>query len=139
MGITTADIELVSADDLTLTALGHPTSQGVRSVRVTAIVDSGAETLCVNENIRAQLGLRHLRDATIQLADGSLAQSEWVGPVEVRYLTRAAIVEALVIPGDEDVLLGAIPIEQMDLILDRRRQTLSLPPTRPYVTMMRVK
>ena len=139
MGITTADLELVSADDLALVVLGHPRPQGVRSVNVTAIVDSGADTLCVNENVRAQLGLRHLQDATIQLADGSLAQSEFVGPVEIRYLTRRAIVEALVLPGDEDVLLGAIPIEQMDLILDLRNQTLSLPPTRPYVTMMRVK
>ena len=139
MGVTTVEIQLRSADDLTLAALGQKSESDVRSIYVEAVVDSGADTLCVNENVCAQLGLRHLQAATIQLADGSLAQSEWVGPVEVRYLTRRAIVEALVVPGDEEILLGAIPIEQMDLIIDLKQRKLLLPPDRPYVTRMRAK
>ena len=55
MGLVYADIELVSNDDLTLFALGQIDESKIRRMTVTALVDSGAEMLAINENIKSQL------------------------------------------------------------------------------------
>ena len=66
-----------------------------------------------------------LGEGEAELADGSVVQLGVVGPIEVRFKNRRTIVEALVIPTETDVLLGAIPMEGMDVLLDSKRQQFS--------------
>ena len=72
------------------------------------------------------------------LTDGSCSECEIVGPVEIRFKTRKTIYIVVVIPSTLEVLLGAIPLEDMDAIIDLKKQELTLPPDRPYIARTRV-
>ena len=54
-----------------------------------------------------------------------------VGPIEVHFQNRRTVVEALVIPEVEEVLLGVIPLEGMDVLIDPKRQRLIVNPKSP--------
>nr|VFJ62927.1 MAG: hypothetical protein BECKFW1821C_GA0114237_100353 [Candidatus Kentron sp. FW] len=62
-------------------------------------------------------------------ADGSVHMVPYVGPVEVIFGDRNCFVGALVL-GDE-VLLGAMPMEDMDLIISPTHGRLVANPARP--------
>ncbi len=139
MGLVYADIELVSNDDLTLFALGQLGADKVRRMTVRALVDSGAEMLAINERIKAQLGLRVLSKQFGELADGSTIEVEIVGPLEVRFANRDTTARAMVLPGNAEVLLGAIPMEDMDILVDPKNRQLIVNPAHPYVPQKSLK
>ena len=66
-----------------------------------------------------------------ELVDGSVVQFDVVGPIEIRYQTRHAVVEALVAPIETESLLGAILMESMDVLVDPLCQTLMVNPKSP--------
>ena len=86
----------------------------LESIEVEALADSGAVHLCIPEHVRLQLKLDSLDSKEVTLADGSKRLVPYVGPLEIRFKNRIGFVGALVM-GDQ-VLLGAIPMEDMDLI-----------------------
>jgi clan AA aspartic protease len=124
MGIVQSDITLKNALDVGKAREGSIPEKEVRAVMVNALVDTGAGTLVINEETRQKLGLvvRGLRRAT--LADGTSAPYQVTEPVEIHWKNRDTTCPALVIPGTARVLLGAIPLEDMDLIVDPQRQQL---------------
>lgn len=121
MGLVYADIELFNTEDIALVNRDYLQSGEIRKATVRALVDSGAYMLCVSEKLSAQLGLRHIMKQTAQLANGEITEVDIVGPVEVKFLNRSTSCRAMVIPGDNEVLLGAIPMEDMDVIIDPPR------------------
>jgi clan AA aspartic protease len=139
MGIVLANIELLSGEDVIQFRRGVLPEDRIRRVAVRAIVDSGAVTLCINELIQQQLGLLKVDVQTVELADGSRQVLDVVGPVEVRFENRRASVDALVLPGSAEVLLGAIPIESMDVLIDAKNQRLVVNPESPYMAQAKVK
>ncbi len=139
MGLIRTEIELVRGNDLALVEEGYLKAKKVRSVKVKALVDSGAYMLVINEEIKEQLALKSKRKELAVLADGSQTKLEVVGPIEVRFKTRRTTVDALVAPGATEVLLGAIPLEGMDVIIDPLKQELRLPPSRPYIAQTILK
>ncbi|MDR3160176.1 MAG: clan AA aspartic protease [Spirochaetaceae bacterium] len=90
----------------------------VREITVRALVDTGAGTLVINEAVRQQLGLeiKGLRRGT--LADGARQVYQVTEPVELRWKDRESTCRALVLPDAEEILLGLIPLEDMDLVVD---------------------
>ncbi|NQU20707.1 MAG: clan AA aspartic protease [Candidatus Nealsonbacteria bacterium] len=139
MGLAGAEIELINSDDLALVRRGHLQEGDIRRMRVTALVDSGAYMLVINENIRAQLDLGKVDEKEAVLADGTLRKLDIVGPLDVRFENRATTVRAMVIPGEAEVLLGAIPMEDMDVVIDPRQQKLIVNPESPYLPKMSLK
>lgn len=128
MRLIHAKIALTNTVDASNANTGLIAKEKVRKMEVEVLVDSGATMLCINENIALELGLTQSRESMITLADGSKKTSKIVGPVTINFLTRTTVVEAVVLPGDAQPLLGAIPIEGMDVIIDPLAQTLGLPP-----------
>ena len=141
MGLVYAEIELVNSLDVGLSKRGYIEEGQIRTEKVKALVDSGAYMLCINEKIKNQLGLDRYGDGhqTAQLANGEIVKLEIVGPVDVRFLNRSTTTRAMVLPGDAEVLLGAIPMEDLDVIIDPLKQTLALPPDRPYLAQKSLK
>ncbi|MEM1119767.1 MAG: clan AA aspartic protease [Bacteroidota bacterium] len=139
MGLIRANIELISGDDLALARKGVIKKEEVKKVKIKALVDSGAYMLVINENIKRQLDLEVLSKETALLADGSERELEIVGPIEVRFKTRRTTVDAMVVPNNAEVLLGAIPLEGMDVLIDPNKQELQLPPERPYIAQTILK
>lgn len=139
MGLTYAEIELISSDDLALLKRGYLPEDQVSRVRVRALVDSGATLLSISESVRDQLNLRQLDRQQAELADGSVVELEVVGPIEVRFQNRKAIVAAMVVPGDTEVLLGAVPMQSMDVLIDPKREQLIVNPKSPDRARMLLK
>jgi hypothetical protein len=138
MGLVYADVILKNGEDLIDLRRKMIKPSKVRSIKLKILVVSGAIMLAINETIKAQLGLVTTGTDFAQLADGSAMELDVVGPIEVNFENRQALVEAFVLPGESEPLLGAIPMEAMDVLIDPRRQELvvnPLHPNRPQFTM----
>jgi len=139
MGLTYAEIELISGDDLVLARRGYIQPENVKKITVTALVDSGAYMLAINEQIKDELNLLKVDEQLAELADGSKIKLEIVGPVEVRFENRRANVDAMVLPGDSEVLLGAVPLEELDVVILPSEQRLVVNPASPDIAKKSLK
>jgi len=139
MGHVYANLELINGIDLELFYAGKLDEDSVRKVNVKAMVDTGAWTLAINEEIQGQLNLRVKKKSPATLADGSILDLDVVGPVEIRFKNRQTNVDAVVLPGNSEVLLGAIPLEGMDVLIDPREEQLIVNPEHPYRAQFRLK
>jgi len=123
MGNVIAEITVKNAGDITLANAGHIAESDIRTVTLTAVVDTGATTLVINEDIFNQLGLSVIERREINLAGGGKLEGKVTGPVSIQWKNRQAMVSAVVLPKGKP-LLGVIPLEFMDLIVDPVRQEL---------------
>jgi predicted aspartyl protease len=74
--------------------------------------------LVINEEIRQQLGLKTSKTITATLADGSIAQYDLSEAINIRWKDRSTVMDAVIAPNAKTVLLGAIPLEGLDLYVD---------------------
>jgi len=132
MGLVHAELELISSDDLALHRRGYLAEAEIKRVKVNALVDSGAYMLAINEHIQTQLELPVVDTQSAEFADGTIIKLKVVGPVDIRFANRATSVRAMVLPGDAEVLLGSIPMEDMDVLIDPKQQRLIVNPQNPY-------
>jgi clan AA aspartic protease len=139
MGLVSAEIELVSGEDLVLHRKGYISEGEIKKERVIALVDTGAYMLAINENIMINLGLSKVDTQMIELAYGSYQTKDVVGPIEIRFENRRANVDAIVLPGDSEVLLGAIPMEDLDVSVNPKEQKLIVNPESPYIAKKKMK
>jgi clan AA aspartic protease len=109
--------------------LSNPRKPELQPVEVEALADSGAVHLCIPPHIQLQLGLEEIERKEVTVADGRKQLVAYVGPVELRFKNRVGFAGALVL-GDE-VLLGAIPMEDMDLVVVPKTRTLDVNPASP--------
>ena len=126
MGNVFADIEL-----------GNPRQPDLAPVHVRALADTGALMLCIPEHVAVQLDLDRESTREVSVADGRKLHVPYVGPLKVTFGARFCYVGALVF-GDE-VLLGAVPMEDMDLIVNPGRREVTVDPASPNVPHSRAK
>ena len=124
MGQVHADIEL-----------SNPRRTELAPMRTRALADTGAVTLCIPEQVAGQLSLETESTRDVVLADGSKASVPYVGPLKVSFGQRFCYVGALVL-GDE-VLLGSVPMEDMDLIVNPKMRTVTVDPASPDTPRLR--
>jgi clan AA aspartic protease len=117
--------------------LKNPRLPELAPVDVVALADSGAVHLCIPEHVQIQLKLEAIDKKEVTLADGSKKLVPYVGPIELRFKNRVGFAGALVM-GDQ-VLLGAIPMEDMDLIIIPKTRTLDVNPDSPNIASSIVK
>lgn len=104
-----------------------------------ALIDSGAYMLSIDETVRAQLDLPFVEKQFGTLADETLIEVDVVGPVEIRFENRRTTVDAIVLHDDAEVLLGSIPMADMDVLIDPKQQKLTVNPKHPYVATKHLK
>jgi clan AA aspartic protease len=139
MGLVYAEIELISGDDLALFRRGFLPEEQIKHMKVSMLVDTGAYTMVINEHIKEQLDLPILAEKTARLADETEIKVGVAGPIEIRFENRRASVDALVFPGNTEPLLGVIPMEDMDVLVDPKQQRLIVNPENPNIPTMYVK
>lgn len=139
MGHVYADIELINGDDLVLAANYVIGEEEIKRIQISAMVDTGVIMLCINENIQEQLQLPIVETRKAQLATGQIVECPVVKNVEVRFKNRQTTCRAMVLPGDSEPLLGAIPLEDMDVLVHPQRQELIVHPDHPYFAQMKIK
>lgn len=120
MGLTNAKIQL-----------RNPRLPELEAVEIDALADTGAVHLCIPPHIQIQLQLEETDRKEVTLADGNRKLVPYVGPVELRYKNRVGFSGALVM-GDTP-LLGAIPMEDMDLIVVPKTRQVIVNPLTPNV------
>jgi clan AA aspartic protease len=111
--------------------LSNPRDSSREPIEVGALADTGSVFLCIPQHVCVQLGLDVLQEREVRLADGSCVSVPYVGPVLVQFKNRTGVMGALVL-GDE-VLLGAIPMEDMDLVVNPRDRTVDVNPASPNI------
>lgn len=115
--------------------LKNPRTGAQMTVR--AMVDSGALLMCIPRHVALQLELEELEQREVSLADGRRHLVPYVGPLQVQFANRRCFTGALVM-GDE-ALLGAVPMEDLDVLIDPRRQQLVVNPESPNIAVAPVK
>jgi clan AA aspartic protease len=106
-------------------------------MKVRAMVDSRALLLCIPQHVALQLQLQELEKREVTLADGKRQLVPYVGPLLVQFANRRCFTGALVL-GDE-TLLGAVPMEDLDVLIDMARQRLIVNPDSPNIAVAPVK
>jgi clan AA aspartic protease len=122
MGEVRTEITLVNIGDAVKARDGIIPESKVRRLMVNAVVDTGAWTLVINEKIREKLGLLVEETGETTVAGGGTVPSQVTEPVRIYWKDRNFPCNAAVLPGEEDVLLGALPMEGMDLTVNPKRQ-----------------
>jgi clan AA aspartic protease len=102
-----------------------------------ALVDTGALHLCIPQHIANQLKLKQLEEREVTIADGSRRLVPYVGPVMITFKNRNCFTGAMVL--GEDVLLGAIPMEDMDLVIQPALLQVTVNPASPNIPMSTAK
>ena len=104
MGLPHADI-----------TIENPKRPDLKPMGVKALADTGSLYLCIPESVQVQLQLEATSQKTVTTADGKKSNCPYVGPIRVKFENRECYVGGVVL-GDE-VLLGAVPMEDMDLVV----------------------
>ena len=126
MGLIYADIELL-----------NPMKSDLRAIAVRALVDKGAMTICIPEHVAVQLELHEIEKREVTTADEKAHVVPYVGPIQIRFENRTCFTGALII-GDS-VLLGAVPMEDMDLVISPSGQSVTVNPKSPNIPSAFVK
>jgi clan AA aspartic protease len=124
MGEVIERITLVNTWDAGNAQHGIIKEAEVRKMKLRALVDTGATNIVINEKIRRKLGLAITETGEVTLGHGKrepCAYTEWV---TIRWKDRQAVCEAVVLPHAKEILLGVIPLEQMDLKVNLGEQKL---------------
>ena len=110
--------------------LSNPQLDELKPLEVEALADSGANYLCLPQHVANELRLETMMDKEVTTADGRRTSCPYVGPIRIRFENRGCYVGAIVI-GDQ-VLLGAIPMEDMDLVGLPQERRIAVNPLHPH-------
>jgi clan AA aspartic protease len=126
MGHTYADLKITNLFDK-------------RTNDIRALVDTGATFMCLTEQDAIQLDfdLSEVSQQVVTLADGRQCKVPKIAPIEIAFANRSYVTEALVL-GNEP-LMGVLPLEAMDLMVDPLRQQLIVNPAHPNYPVALVK
>jgi len=124
MGTVYADLTLRNLEDVTLAKQGFMKPENIRTVTVTAIVDTGSYTLMIDEQTEQKLGLGKTGEQRIRIANGERVVCPVTTPVEINWKDRQSVMRVITVPGLPQTLLGLLPLEEMDLIVHPNKHEL---------------
>jgi clan AA aspartic protease len=137
LGQIYADLELANAVDVDSARRGKIRQDEVRKVTVRALTDSGVYLMVIPEHVTVQLDLLEVEKRECTMADGSTNVLPIVGSMWLRFKNRQTVCFAISAPTRE-TLLGSIPMEDLDVILNPRSQTMEVNPENPYMPHIRL-
>jgi clan AA aspartic protease len=124
MGHVNTQITLKNFFDVKKAEEGSLPENEIRQATVDVMVDTGSTMLIINKQLFQQLGLGVIGDREITLANDARETCKVTDAVEINWEDRSTIMPALVIDDTPDFLLGVLPLEGMDLIVDTVNQKL---------------
>ena len=139
MGLVYADLTITNSVDSGLALRGMLKKHQVRAITTKALVDSGAYMMCINEDIVSDLGLNTIDEATVELADGRIEKLKIAEPVDIYFKNRATTCRAAILPANSEVLLGSIPMEDLDVVIVPKKNTIDVNPESPDMAKKKLK
>jgi len=124
MGHVNTQITLKNIRDIFKAKDGIIKEPEIRQATVDVMVDTGSTTLIINEKLFQQLGLSAMGEREITFANDEKAVCKLTEPIEIHWKDRFVAMSALVIKDASEFLLGVLPLEGMDLLVDTVNQTL---------------
>ena len=136
MGRIMTRVKIANSTDVELVGRGLMTPNEVRRVEIDALVDTGATMLALPEDVVRQLGAPSLGIRKVRDARGIVIEVEWVGNLRVEILGREMTTDALILPAGATPLIGQIPLEALDLVVDPKSRELRVNPESPDVPLL---
>lgn len=124
MGRFAVEIALANNRDVQLAESGAIPPESIRRARIQGVVDTGAARLVLPESVVKQLGLPAAGKAKVRYADQRTSTRQRVSNVLLELLGRESVFSAVVEPKRETALIGAIVLEELDLVVDCTTQQL---------------
>jgi len=125
MGRVTTEATIESLKDLLAVELGVMTADQVRQITVPdALVDTGATWLSLPTRMIRQLGLKKTGSKRVISSTG-LAEADMYGAVKLTIQGRSCTMDVIEVPDTVPVLIGQLPLESLDLVIDPRNRTLT--------------
>jgi clan AA aspartic protease len=125
MGHVNTKITLKNIFDVKQAKKGNLAVDKIRQATVDVMVDTGATMLVINKELCQQLGLDVIGERQTTLANNAKETCKITEPVEINWEDRSVIMSALVVEDAPGYLLGVLPLEGMDLIVDTVNQKLT--------------
>jgi predicted aspartyl protease len=124
MGRVTTTAVIENIEDLVAVELGVKTATDVRRVEVNdALVDTGATLLSLPTALIRQLGLRKVTSKRVTSSTGQ-AEASVYSAVRLTIQDRSCTMDVMEVPDGVPVLIGQIPLEHLDFVIDSRNRTL---------------
>jgi predicted aspartyl protease len=123
-GRFSVEFEMANHKDVVLAEEGFRPPELVRRARLSGVVDTGAARLVLPASVVSALGLPEAGQVMVRFADGRRESKPIVGDVELTIQGRSSVFTAVVEPGRTDARIGAIVLEELDLVPDCTRQAL---------------
>ena len=139
MNVEYADIELINSADLFLSRKNIQSDIEIRKCNIKMRANPKLYMMAINQTIKNQLGLDVVYTKKVTLANGDVEEFDVVGPIDIRFKNRKATCNAFVLKGDSEPLLGAIPMEEMDVLIHPLRQELIVNPEHPNYAVLKMK
>ena len=130
------NIKLTNSYDEERVQSGDWRPEQVRTLEIEALVDTGATMLILPADVVARLGLKEQGRRKVVYADGHEDEIPWIGGVRMTLLGREMIASALVTPAGTVALIGQIPLEELDLIVDPKSRALRVNPASPDAPLL---
>jgi len=124
MGHVNTQITLKNVDDIKQAKKGNLPKDKIRQATIDVMVDTGATTLVINEQLFQQLGLDVIGEREISLANDATETCKLTEALEINWENRSVVMSAVVIGDAPEFLLGVLPLEGMDLMVDTVNQRL---------------
>jgi len=124
MGRVTVEVPLANYRDIVLAEDGKLPSDQIRRTKVMGIVDSGATRLVLPPHVAQELDLHQVGETGVRYADQRTARRPIVHNVWLELCGRGSVFSAIIEPDRKDALIGAIVMEELDLIIDCTRNEL---------------
>jgi clan AA aspartic protease len=138
MSLVVIKLKLSNSFDFRDAAEGRLAPESVRSVEIDALADTGAFGLCIPEETVELLGVPAFTRRPARTADGRVIEVPVVGPIELEVLGRSMTGDAMVLPRGTQALLGAIPLEYLDLVVVPRTGEVMGNPAHPDGPVYRI-
>ena len=136
MGQVKIQVTLRNAREVVMARLEHLPAEQVHTYTTEALVDTGATRLTVPAFVADQLGIIRLGHTDAEYADGRVEEVDTTEGIQIEMLGRTAIRDAMVL--GKHVLIGVTVLEDLDLLVDCKRQRVIPPPDRPDQPVFRV-
>ena len=129
-------IKLTNSQDEKDVRRGLMSPDQVRAVEIEALVDTGATMLMLPSDIVTTLGLLPDGYRRVKYADGRVREVPWVSGIRINILGRETVINALVEDVGTTPLIGQIPLEELDLLVDPKSRELRVNPTSPEAPLL---
>jgi predicted aspartyl protease len=123
LGFVYTEVTLENSSDAASAKEGRIKDSEVRRATVRALVDTGASTLVIGEDLAKELGLVEWFPGTPKLAGEGTINGYYTYPIGVKWKNRGAGCTPFVVKQQSTPLLGALALEGLDLIVDPLKET----------------